>query len=56
MTDPVNRPQTRNYHERTSHILPAEIKLLQYFIKDTEQFVKDNKMVLNKIPEMGFSP
>ena len=48
VTDPVNRPHPRNYHERTGHILPAENNLLQYYIEDTEQFVKENKMVLNK--------
>ena len=46
--DPQNRPRPHNYHERTGHILPAENNLLQYYIQDTEKFVSDNKMVINK--------
>jgi hypothetical protein len=46
--DPVLRVRPLNYHERTGHILPEENNLLQYFISDTEQFVSDNKMVINK--------
>ena len=48
VTDPVNRPQPLNYHERTGHVLPANRNLLQYFIEDTERFVQENKMVINK--------
>ena len=46
--DPVERTRPVNYHERTGHILPAENNLLQYYIQDTESFVKDNKMIINK--------
>ena len=46
--DPVSRPRPYNYHERTAHILPKENNLLQFFIRDTEQFVEENKMVINK--------
>ena len=46
--DPVERPKPLNFHERTEHILPEENNMLQYFISDTEQFVAQNKMVINK--------
>jgi hypothetical protein len=46
--DPVDRPRPRNFHERTGHILPAENNLLQFYISDTEQFVQENNMVINK--------
>ena len=46
--DPVDRPRPRNFHERTGHILPAENNLLQFYINDTEQFVQENNMVINK--------
>jgi hypothetical protein len=46
--DPVLRPRPLNYHERTGHILPSENNLLQYFIKDAEEFVLNNNMVINK--------
>ena len=46
--DPVQRARPFNFHERTGHILPAENNLLQYYISDTEQFVSDNNMVINK--------
>ena len=45
--DPVDRPRPRNYHERTGHVLPKENNLLQFYIKDTENFVGENKMVIN---------
>ena len=48
VADPENRARPLNYHERTGHILPPENNLLQYYISDTEQFVADNKMVINK--------
>ena len=48
VTDPVNRPQPLNYHERTGHVLPANRNLLQYYIEDTEHFVQENKRVINK--------
>ena len=69
--DPVSRPRPLNYRERTQHILPAQNNLLQYYLNDTEQFTKENKMVINSKksniilfnksrkwdfpPEMGFS-
>ena len=46
--DPVQRARPLNFHERTGHILPEENNLLQHFISDTEQFVSENKMVINK--------
>ena len=46
--DPVERSKSLKYHERAQHILPPENNLLQYFIKDTEQFTKLNKMIINK--------
>ena len=46
--DPVDRPRPRNFHERTGHILPEENNLLQMYINDTEQFVSENMMVINK--------
>ena len=46
--DPVDRAMPVNYHERTGHILPAENNLLQFYIEDTENFAKDNKMIINK--------
>ena len=46
--DTNDRPRPHNYHERTGHVLPEENNLLQFYIRDTEQFVKDNKMVINK--------
>ena len=45
--DPVARPRPLNLHERTSHILPSENNLLQYYLDDTEQFTKDNMMKIN---------
>ena len=45
--DPVQRKRLLNFHERTRHILPPENNLLQYFVKDTENFVVENKMVIN---------
>ena len=46
--DPVDRPRPHNYHERTCHVLPDENNLLQFYINDTENFVEENKMVINK--------
>ena len=46
--DPVQRKRPLNYLERTGHILPATNNLLQYFIADTEEFVAENQMTLNK--------
>ena len=37
-----------NYHERTEHVLPPANNLLQYYIHDTEKFVSENKMIINK--------
>ena len=66
VSDPVDRPRPHNYHERTAHILPEENNLLQFYIKDTEQFVMENRMVINKerkksyqfyqITKMGLPP
>ena len=46
--DPVDRDRPLNYHERTGHVLPVEHNLLQHYVRDAEQFVSDNKMVVNK--------
>ena len=46
--DPVQRARPLNYHERTGHILPAENNMLQYYISDTEEYVSENKMIINK--------
>jgi hypothetical protein len=46
--DPVDRPRPRNYHKRTGHILPAMNNLLQFYVKDTENFVSSNNMTINK--------
>ena len=46
--DPVQRPRPLKYHERTEHILPPQNNLLQYYVTDTEHFVEENKMVINK--------
>ena len=46
--DPIDRPRPFNYHERTRHVLPVEDNLLQFYIKDTENFVYENRMVINK--------
>ena len=46
--DPVQRVRPLNFHERTGHILPDQNNLLQFYIKDTEQFVAENNMVTNK--------
>ena len=46
--DPVQRTKPLNYHERTGHILPAKNNLLQYYLSDTENFVQENKMIINK--------
>ena len=37
-----------NYNERTHHVLPSVNNLLQYYIQDTEVFVAENKMIINK--------
>ena len=46
--DPVDRPRPHNYHERTGHILPVQNNLLQFYVKDTENFVSSNNMIINK--------
>ena len=46
--DPVDRPRPRNYHEQTGHILPVQNNLLQFYVKDTENFVSSNNMIINK--------
>ena len=43
-----DRARPLKYNERTGHVLPAEDNLLQYFIADTEDFTKSNKMIINK--------
>ena len=51
--DPVQRVRPLNFHERTGHILPDENNLLHFYIKDTEQFVAENNMVINKQKTKG---
>ena len=46
--DSVDRPHPRNYHERTGHVVPDQNNLLQFYIRDTEEFVTENLMVINK--------
>ena len=46
--DPVERARPLNFHERTGHILPPENNLLQFYIHDTENFARENKLVINK--------
>ena len=53
--DPVQRVRPLNFHERTGHILPDENNLLHFYIKDTEQFVAENNMVINKQKTKGIS-
>ena len=48
ISDPVDRPMPRNYHERTGHVLPVENNLLQYYVRDAEEFVSENRMIINK--------
>ena len=48
VSDPIIRPSPLNKHERTRQILPAQNNLLHYYIKDTEEFVNKNKLVINK--------
>ena len=46
--DPVERARPLNFHERTGHILPPDNNLLQFYIHDTENFARENKLVINK--------
>ena len=46
--DSQDRPRPLNYHERTGHVLPDVNNLLHYYIRDTEQFTQENKMIINK--------
>ena len=46
--DPEKRARPLTFLERTQHILPPENNLLQFYIEDTEQFVKQNRMVMNR--------
>ena len=46
--DPVDRARPYNYHERTGHVLPEENNLLQYYVWDTEEWVNENLMIVNK--------
>ena len=42
--DPVQRPKPLCFQERTMHILPDENNLMQYIVKDTENYTVENKM------------
>ena len=46
--DPVARLQPLAYHERLCQVLPNENNLLQYYIRDTEEFASRNNMRLNE--------
>ena len=46
--DPVDRPRPLKYRERTGHILPAANNLLQFYVKDAEDFIDKNDMKINK--------
>ena len=48
VSDSEQRAKPVTYHERTQHILPPQNNLLHYYIKDTEHFASENKMVINK--------
>ena len=56
--DPIQRPKPLCFQERTMHILPDENNLMQYIVKDTENYTVENKMVLNKVKTnvMKFNP
>lgn len=45
--DLEDRPKPANFHERTGHVLPSDQNLLQYYLKDTEDFVAKNDMKIN---------
>ena len=47
--DPVTRPFPLTYRERTRHILPEDNNLLQYYIRDAQEFASSNKMKINKV-------
>ena len=53
----VDRTRPVTFNERTGHILPPENNLLQFYLRDTEKFTQDNKMVINtsKTKVMKFS-
>ena len=46
--DLSEKPRPLTFHERTSHFLPPENNLLQYYLTDTEKFASKNKMKINK--------
>ena len=46
--DPVTRPRPLTFYERTEHILPIEKNTLQDKIKEAEEFVNSNNMMINK--------
>ena len=45
--DLEERPKPANFNERTGHVLPSDQNLLQYYVKDTEDFVAKNDMKIN---------
>ena len=46
--DEQDRPRPLKYHERTCHVLPEDNNLLHHYIRDTEEFTQQNKMIINK--------
>ena len=46
--DLTDRPRPVTYSERSGHILPPQNNLLQYYVKDTENFASQNNMKINK--------
>ena len=46
--DQSDRPQPLAFRERTNQILPAENNLLQFYLSDTEKYLTENRMKINK--------
>ena len=46
--DKIDRQKPLNYRERTNHVVPAQNNLLQAYLKDTQRYAVENKMIINK--------
>ena len=46
--DPRDRANPLSYRERTKQVLPAQNNLLQAYVKDTENYAVENRMIINK--------
>ena len=44
----IDRQKPLNYRERTNHVVPAQNNLLQAYLKDTQRYAIENKMIINK--------